>query len=202
MFCGSHWTLSTALCCWVYLRGYRQRALSRLICLPLNQPCTNDFVSVKSQWNEAHLLTLPFCILPFRFFLLQAWVKNRPPYCPTVVFMCKLSLCMSAKCLLWMHSIYLEWLQIANPMAGHCRWWLRDEPLSPSLSLPLSLSLSLSLSTKPTILPRLHSLTPNPWLTTKFCLTQTNPVTSAFQIFLWSACGNLANDQCFGSGYH
>lgn len=35
--------------------------------------------------------------------------------------------------------------------------------------MSLSLSLSLSLSTKPTILPRLHSLTPHPWLTTKFC---------------------------------
>lgn len=30
--------------------------------------------------------------------------------------------------------MYLEWLQIANPMAGHCRWWLWDEPLTSSLS--------------------------------------------------------------------
>lgn len=57
------------------------------------------------------------------------------------------------------------------------------------------LCLSPLLCTKPTILPRLHSLTPRPWLTTKFCLTQTNPLTSNFQIFLWSAHSNLANNQ-------
>lgn len=68
--------------------------------------------------------------------------------------------------------------------------------------MSLSLPHSLPGSTKPTILPRLHSLTLNPWLTTKFCLTQTNPLTSAFQIVPWSAHGYLANDQRFGSGHN
>lgn len=59
-----------------------------------------------------------------------------------------------------------------------------------------------SLSTKSTILPRLHSLTSCLWLTTKFCLTQTNPLTSNFQIFLWSAHSNLANNQQFWVRLH
>lgn len=188
------------MCCRECVRSNRRRVMSRCLCLVLS-----SFKSTLYEWfclcqksvrRSSPPSALTFFILPFSLFRLQPRVKNRPPYCPTVVFTCKLSLCMSAKCLLWMHSIYLEWLQIANPVAGHCRWWLWDE----SVSLPHSLSLSLS--TKPTILPRLHSLTPHPWLTTNFCLTQTNPLTSAFQIFLWSARGNLANNQRFGSGCH
>lgn len=58
------------------------------------------------------------------------------------------------------------------------------------------------LCTKSTILPRLHSLTSCLWLTTKFCLTQTNPLTSNFQIFLWSAHSNLANNQPFWVRLH
>lgn len=151
--------------------------------LILNQPHTvNDFVSFKSYQKEAPHATLS--ILPFSCFLVQPWVKNSPPYHPMVVFKCKLSLCMSAKCLLWMHSVYLVWLHIANPMAGH-------------FAGGYGMSLSPSLRTKPTILPRLYSLTPRPWLTTKFCLTQTSPLTWNFQISLWSARDNLANNHPF-----
>lgn len=105
-------------------------------------------------------------------------------------------------------NCHFAWVQNAYYGCAACIWndcrlqtqWLVT--VAGGYGMSLSLPHSLPGSTKPTILPRLHSLTPNPWLTTKFCLTQTNPLTSAFQIFLWSARGNLANGQRFDSGYH
>lgn len=106
--------------CWEQSGGYRQTVMSRCPCPPFLQPTLQTLrtilLSFKCQRHEGRLFARAsfffFFPPPFskQFSLFPVWprVQNRSLYCPTVAFMCKLSLCMNAKCLLRMHSVYLE----------------------------------------------------------------------------------------------
>lgn len=86
------------------------------------------------------------------------------------------------------NAYYGRRASIWNDCTLEIQWWVSVAVATGWASLVLT----LSLRTKPTILPRLHSLTPHRWLTTKYRLTPTNLLTSASQIVLSSACGYWA----------
>lgn len=104
-------------CCWEQSGGYRQTVMSRCPCPPFSSANLADIKNNSPLFQMSVTRRMSLCSCIFFFFsflklfsLFPVWprVQNRPLYCPTVAFMCKLSLCMNAKCLLRMHSVYLE----------------------------------------------------------------------------------------------